>query len=392
LLATHYEQHWRMVQYWEALYNRTGLKNMPGTYGDWSPPAPYRPIAPALPSAFIFLVDVLTFINISRVLNRTHQVERYTRLYEEQLAPEFHTAFYNQSATCYYALEGCPQAAQVLALDLPGVVPVSEVPLVLAVLVASIKEAGTYTGGETSYARLWYVLSDRGQHDLALSLALSTSYPSLGYMFANPMEVYSTTIWEIFNAYEGGLPGMNSLNHVMWSSIGQWFYERLAGLELTSNPLQPLLLHPRLPLQHDLLWHVRAEHVIPSYGSASIDWTLHSPLLDSEEADWALEVQVALPDNLPLVPLILDPLSLPSGRYHSVVEEKGDQRITLWQYEKIVLDGESLHGSHRSVAVSCTVNSQSGQLILLLPSGNYILRALWTPGSEARSEPIRVTS
>ena len=381
VLSQHYDNHLRLVEYWYGLYNRTGLLHMPGTYGDWSPPAPHQPIDPALPSAFIFMVDVLTLINISRVLNYSVEERLYTRLYYRQLAPEFHTVFYGNVSGCYYPPQ-CPQPAQVLALDLPEVVPPELRSAVLGVLVKSIASVGYFTGGETSYARLWYVLTDNGYTDLALSLAQSTSYPSLGYQFVNDFGVYATTLWEIFNAYEGGVVGMNSLNHVMFSTIGQWFYERLAGIEATPDSAQPIIIHPRLPTQHALLPFVRAEHA-SVYGLVGVNWTLVSPLVQPHDAtaattcEWCLLLSVSLPPNISPVPVTFDPLS-PYGHYDVIVEAVDG---VVWG------EDPSAHAPAAAPAGAPPSSASPGSrsVRLLLTSGQYDFEARWTPGTAPAS-------
>jgi alpha-L-rhamnosidase len=52
-------------------------------------------------------------------------------------------------------------------------------------------------------------------------------------MFNNPYE-NATTLWELWNTPLTG-PGMNSRNHIMFGSIGAWFYSHLAGIDLLSN-------------------------------------------------------------------------------------------------------------------------------------------------------------
>lgn len=52
-------------------------------------------------------------------------------------------------------------------------------------------------------------------------------------MFTNPFE-NATTIWELWNApFEGS--GMNSRNHIMYGTIGTWFYSHLAGIDLSPD-------------------------------------------------------------------------------------------------------------------------------------------------------------
>jgi hypothetical protein len=241
--------------------------------------------------------------------------------------------------------------------------------------VNSIKKTGYFTGGETSYARLWYVLSDNGYHDLALSLALSTSYPSLGYQFVNDFEVYATTLWEIFDAYAGGKPGVNSLNHVMFSTVGQWYYERLAGIERTTDRDQPLIIHPRFPLQHSLLSHVTAEYR-SSHGLVAVDWEIASPLLDSMTEEWSLRMMITLPPNAPPVPVIFHPLSS-SGSYENIHDAAYG---LVWE----ATTGSLVPGV---LSASASSSSRAESVTLMLTSGHFDFRAKWRDNHSINSDP-----
>jgi alpha-L-rhamnosidase len=68
----------------------------------------------------------------------------------------------------------------------------------------------------------------------------STTYPSYGYMFTNPYE-NATTLWELLNA--PFLGPMSSRNHIMYGSVGAWFYSHLAGIDPSSNEI---IIRPRM--------------------------------------------------------------------------------------------------------------------------------------------------
>ncbi|MGN1142179.1 MAG: family 78 glycoside hydrolase catalytic domain [Oliverpabstia sp.] len=92
---------------------------------------------------------------------------------------------------------------------------------------------------------LCHTLSENGMHDLAGTIFLKEDYPS--WLYA--VKKGATTIWERWNSImpDGSFDesGMNSLNHYAYGSIGDWMYEKLAGI----NPLKPgykeILIQPR---------------------------------------------------------------------------------------------------------------------------------------------------
>lgn len=82
---------------------------------------------------------------------------------------------------------------------------------------------------------LCHVLSEHGNHDLAGTIFLQEDYPSWLYAIKKG----ATTIWERWNSImpDGSFDesGMNSLNHYAYGSIGDWMYQKLAGI----NVLEP---------------------------------------------------------------------------------------------------------------------------------------------------------
>jgi alpha-L-rhamnosidase len=238
LLADYYDPVRAYVENIRSGYNNTGLGNLAYQFGDWVPPPPYPQTNAHLIASFGFLHDVSLLINMSQVLGKSSDTQAYSTFYQ-QLAEEFHHVFFTNSSNLY--ADGS-QAAQVLALALPNVVPTSVRDVVLAHLIADIGQKGNHvTTGIVSTAQIYPVLSDNGHHDLALELISSTTYPSYGYMFTNPFE-NATAVWELWDAPSEG-PGMNSRNHVMFSSVGAWFYSHLAGIDLSSNMIT---IRPRM--------------------------------------------------------------------------------------------------------------------------------------------------
>jgi alpha-L-rhamnosidase len=200
---------------------------------------------------------------MSQLLNRTDNVQKYTQLYQ-RLTDEFHRVFYNTTIGAY---DDGSQTANILALDLPNVVPASLRPAVLNSLINNIATTGYFTGGIVSVNALFPLLSKEGQHDLALTLAQKTSYPSYGYMFNNNVQ-NATTTWEAWFVLPQG--AILSLNHHMFNSIGAWFYRYLAGIEL--NALRTITIYPRMSYDADLLTHVKAE-VVTIKGPVQVEWT-----------------------------------------------------------------------------------------------------------------------
>ncbi|MBN2063343.1 MAG: hypothetical protein JW745_00970, partial [Sedimentisphaerales bacterium] len=84
----------------------------------------------------------------------------------------------------------------------------------------------------------------------------------------------ATTMWERWNSFthEKGFEttGMNSFNHYAYGAIGQWMYERLAGLAPDKNMpgYKHIIIKPMFECPLD---HAAVELQTP-YGLASVKW------------------------------------------------------------------------------------------------------------------------
>lgn len=260
-------QHYLGVQAWvdylTSRAQKTGLGNMYFYYGDWLSPAHYPQTNNSLVSAYSYLSDVQTMITLSKILNNQTNVIKYGKLYD-QLAIEFHKTFYNAPVNGY--AEGY-QTANALALKLPNVVPANLRASVIKSLVDNIVGNGNHLAtGIVGTAALFPVLSDSGYHDLAVTVATQTTYPSFGFMFNNDVQ-NATTNWETFELLLNGSGATSSLNHHMFNSIGAWFYRYLAGIQLNGF-VEDLVIRPRLTR---LLTNIEAE-VQTIIGPILVSW------------------------------------------------------------------------------------------------------------------------
>ena len=177
VLSKHYQGLKAWVEYLRGQWSKGGLQSISYSYGDWIPPVPYPQTDPHLIASFPFLKDVQTVIRVAGLLNDTATVNDYTALYA-RLTADFNQQFYRNDVQGY--ADGS-QAANTLALALPGVVADANVTAIVAALVANITALGHHTCGVTSVSQLFPMLSTHGHHDLALTLAQQTGYPSYGW-------------------------------------------------------------------------------------------------------------------------------------------------------------------------------------------------------------------
>ena len=181
------------------------------------------------------------------------------------------------------------------------------------------------------------VLTATGHSDLAYELAAQTTYPSWGYMVKRG----ATTLWELWQEKTG--PAMNSQDHIMFGSVGAWFYNALGGINLSPESVgyQHIRIAPQVV--EDLTW--ASASVDSMRGTISSSWT-HSPE--------RITLEVAIPVNsdaqvvLPTEPQMTD-----------VVIREGDR--VVWEKGHYVSGDPGLTGATR----------EGRNIIFQLGSGAY---------------------
>ncbi|CAF1241697.1 unnamed protein product [Rotaria sp. Silwood1] len=351
ILEAYYDHVVAYVEYFCRVYNLTGLANFPVKYGDWVPPPPQPMTNRHLISSFAFLHDVYLLINMSQVLGKQEDTKNYTILYQK-LAEEFHQVFFSTSSNFY--ADGM-QAAQVLALALPGVVPSNVRESVINQLVNDINQKDIHvTTGIVSTAQIYPVLSDNGHHDLALELISSTTYPSYGYMFTNSYE-NATTIWELWNAPLTG-PGMNSRNHIMYGSVGAWFYSHLAGIDISSNIIT---IRPRMASETKKHLMSKLDCQLSTlYGLVHVSYTRDERDIVAN----SILLHVTIPPNA-RARVIFEPLFI-GGQCRTLIE--GQQVIWSSDVSKRHVEGFDIEK-----------DSTTGLMTVYIGSGQYKFQALW---------------
>ncbi|TWT66891.1 Bacterial alpha-L-rhamnosidase [Posidoniimonas polymericola] len=239
-------------------------------YGDWLQPYSDRTKGDtphALLGAAFHAHSTEILANSARVLGREEDARRYAD--EAAKIKQAFAAYYLDSGG---KLQNAPetQTAYVLTLAFE-LVPEESRAKVGKHLVRLIEEAdGHLRTGFLGTPYLTKTLDDIGRPDLAYDLLFKETYPSWFYSINQG----ATTMWERWNSYTRdkgfGDPGMNSFNHYAYGAIGQWMYERVAGLAI--DPAHPGYKHFFVrPLIGDQLDSAQAEIETP-YGRAASAW------------------------------------------------------------------------------------------------------------------------
>lgn len=226
-------------------------------YGDWVPveASPSKPIG----GAYQFYSNRL-LSEIAGILKKKPDAEKYAAI-AAKTAARYNELYYDKGTDNYL---GGTQAANLIPLSL-GIA--TEKAAVAENITKNVIEKGNHLStGFIATQMLLPALSEAGQHELAYKVATQRTYPSWGYMIDNG----ATTMWELWNSDKEKPEGMNSRNHFAYGSLGEWFYEYLAGIrrDPASEGFKHFLLAP-MPAGN-LQW-AEASYLSP-YGKISSRW------------------------------------------------------------------------------------------------------------------------
>jgi hypothetical protein len=272
----------RWIAFLDTKANRHLLQPWGGEWdflGDWVPPGKGQGRGERVDdrSTLLFnncyyLDNVKTVAEVARLLGKTDDADAYAKQ-AAAIAQAIHQEFFHPETYSY----GCGDQ---LYEAMPLLVGATPKKLRLAVLkhleqeIAVRKKGHLDTGIHGTYYLIKSLLNEN-RNDLVFLMANQKTYPGWGHM----LEQDATTIWEQWD-------GQNSLLHSSFLSIGSWFIEGIAGIQL--DPARPGFRHffIRPGIVGDLTW-ARGEHD-SLYGKIRSDWRL---------SDGRLTLTVDVPAN-----------------------------------------------------------------------------------------------
>lgn len=211
---------------------------------------------------FWYYYDVDTMAGIEKALGHTADAESYAKL-----AANIKDAFnrtYLHPDTRQYANGTQAANAMALALDLVPKDSRDKVSDNLTNDVLYFHDTHVTTGF-IGVKFLMPALTSIGRADLAYDLAVQTTYPSWGYMLSRG----ATTLWELWEEKTG--PGMNSHDHIMFGSVGAWFYQSLAGINQMTGATGYRHIRIQPQATRDLHWASGTVRTIQ--GTVESSWT-----------------------------------------------------------------------------------------------------------------------
>ncbi len=286
ILAENYDMMRKWVGYYEA-HAKDGIVDV-GRYGDWLQPYPENGQTHAdtpndlLGTAYFGYSAALT-AKAARALGKNDEAGRLEKLSSE-VAKSFTGKFFDKSGKLTTAIETQTGYLVALGFDL---LPEDLRPKALGHLVRLLEKSGGHLRtGFLGTPLLAPVLDRFGRTDLAYGALFKETYPSWFYSIHQG----ATTMWERWNSYSHedgfGDAGMNSFNHYAYGAIGQWMYERIAGL--APDPEAPGYRHILIQPQPGGSLETASAELETPYGLARSAW---------KKSGTAVELEALIPPN-----------------------------------------------------------------------------------------------
>ncbi|WP_371193802.1 family 78 glycoside hydrolase catalytic domain [Glaciecola sp. SC05] len=275
ILAENYEMMTRWIQYHQTQL-KNGISEM-STVGDWLQPYSKREDSRrgetdnSLISTAFYARSVEYTLNSAKVLNKQADIEKYSRLLA-QIKARFQEHFFANNGRLQVGEQA--QTAYLLAIGfdlLDKQMTEKAVPYLLATFDAANGHLRTGFLGTPLIAP---VLDKIGRADIAFDLVFKQSYPSWLYSVTQG----ATTVWERWDGYthdKGYADRAGSLNHYAYGAIGQWLYDRIAGISPLSAGYKKIRIAPLISAH---LTSAEAEYKSP-YGTIKSKWQFSNGVL-----------------------------------------------------------------------------------------------------------------
>lgn len=237
----------------------------------------------------------------AKVLNKESDFVEYSELYQK-----IKVAFNEEYVTKTGRLVSETQTACVLALYFDLVEPEYRERIFNTLEKNLAVHKNHLVTGFVGTPYISHLLSEMGRHDLAGILLLNEDYPS--WLYA--VKLGATTIWERWNSMklDGSFDesGMNSFNHYAYGAIGDWMYQKLAGIQLMAPGYKKIKIAPQF-IKGITSASANLETV---YGQVSCNWSC---------IDKKITMDVEIPANTTAIiqlPEQEEIIEVGSGKYH----------------------------------------------------------------------------
>jgi alpha-L-rhamnosidase len=286
------EENYEMAKKWVNYYQSKAKDYIPKihSFRDWLQPFPAKGGKTGnrgdTPGNFVntaFFAHSTNLVSkIAKVLGNPEDEKKYKELYKE-IASAFENKFFDKNGKFKNKVQ--TQTGYLLAIHFDLLKPNTKVKAQKHLL-ETIKKADNHLRtGFLGTPILPKVLDEMGEIDLMYEILFKETYPSWFYSINQG----ATTMWERWNSYskESGYnpQSMNSLNHYAYGAIGQWMYERIAGI----SALEPGYKKIRIaPIPNTKFLTSASASVNTTYGAVSSSWKI---------VDNMFHLEVVIPPN-----------------------------------------------------------------------------------------------
>lgn len=208
--------------------------------GDWVPPE--RGGTPgdhsiALTSTGYYYISANIMMHLAGIMGNESDSLKYSQL-AQHIKNAFNNQFWNASKGYYNTGSQTSDAFPLYA----GLVPKIHQQQVLNHIIENIdiKHDGHIWTGILGAKALIEALPRYDKTNILYKITDQRTYPGWGYMIAEG----STTLWERWGGYRYFNAGMNSLNHIMFGSIDEFFYKDIAGIRSLTPGFKKILICP----------------------------------------------------------------------------------------------------------------------------------------------------
>ena len=274
------EENFEMGKKWVGYYQSESENYIPKieSFADWLQPYPEKAGKEGnrgdTPREFVnmayFAHSSHLVSKIAAVLGKVEDEKKYKALYKD-IAAAFEAKFFDANGK--FKNKKQTQTSYLLALHYDLLKPETKVKAQQHLL-ETIKNADNHLGtGFLGTPILPKVLDAMGEIDLMYKILFKETYPSWFYSINQG----ATTMWERWNSYsklDGYNPeSMNSLNHYAYGAVGQWMYERIAGIA----PLEPGYKTIKIaPIPNTTFLTSASASVNTPYGKAASSWKIEN--------------------------------------------------------------------------------------------------------------------
>jgi alpha-L-rhamnosidase len=246
ILADSYASMMEWIKYYRSV-SENHIPNM-FTYGDWLQPFSEHPQDERKGETNELLINTAYYarsidltLQTAEVLGHKEDVKEL-HAWLREVKEVFQDNFFNDDGSVSKGKS--TQTAYLLAIGFNLLSPDMEKKAIPHLLSEIEKADNHLRTGFLGTPLLAPVLEKIGRNDIMFEMLFKETYPSWFYSINQG----ATTMWERWNSYthKDGFNkgGMNSFNHYAYGAIGQFMYERIAGIKPLSAGYKEILIAP----------------------------------------------------------------------------------------------------------------------------------------------------